>query len=66
MKTHTGRIIFKCRVCEFEVTRQGMLDDHMESEHTKKDHPPEKRDCEKCEQTFPTSLHLEFHICKPA
>ena len=43
-----------------------MLDDHIESEHTKKDHPPEKHDCEKCEQTFPTSLHLEFHICKPA
>ena len=66
MKTHTGRIIFTCRVCEFEATRQGMLDDHMESKHTKKDHPPEKHDCKKCEQTFPTSLHLEFHICKPA
>ena len=65
MRTHTGRIIFTCQVCEFEATRQSMLDDHIEIKHTEKDLPPEKYDCRKCEQVFPTSLHLEYHICKP-
>ena len=65
MMTHTGRIVFMCNICEFETTRQSMLENHMESKHPKNENQSVKHYCEKCEQEFLSSLHLDYHHCKP-
>ena len=64
MMTHTGNIIFTCYICEFEATKQSILEEHMESKHINKEVLPDGLDCDKCEKTFPTKFHHEFHKCK--
>ena len=64
MMTHTGNIIFTCYICEFEVTKQSILEDHKESKHSKEEVLPDVLYCEKCEKTYQTKFHLEFHNCK--
>ena len=64
MMTHTGNIIFTCYICEFEATNQSILEEHMESKHINKEVLPDGLDCDKCEKTFPTKFHHEFHKCK--
>ena len=35
MMKHTGDSIYSCNICEFEATRQSLLENHMEAKHTK-------------------------------
>ena len=65
MMTHTGRILFTCIVCEFEASKQSMLENHMEAKHKKKDDEPKRHQCESCENTFPTLFHVRYHTCTP-
>ena len=64
MATHTGRILFQCGKCEFETTRQAMLDEHHNSRHTTapKLSGPRQR-CEKCEIDFEDAFLFKSHIC---
>ena len=40
MTSHTGRNIFTCCVCEFEATRQVLLNQHLETKHRKSNKSP--------------------------
>ena len=63
MKKHTGRIIFTCVVCEFEATREVILENHMELKHKKNTDRNTK--CENCEKEFPALFLSRYHICGP-
>ena len=64
MTKHTGRIVFQCGKCEFEATKEALLDDHKESKHTTQPEPTvEKRKCEKCEKEFDAGFVFEAHKC---
>ena len=64
MTKHTGRIVFQCGKCEFEATKEYLLDDHKEIKHTAEPQPTiEKRRCEKCEKDFDAGIVFEAHKC---
>ena len=63
MKTHTGRIIFTCIVCEFEATREILLENHMEMKHGEKS--DRKTKCSDCGKMFPALFLSRYHICGP-
>jgi hypothetical protein len=64
MKRHTGRIIFQCGKCEFEATRQSLLENHIEARHSYV--PPQlKQKCERCEKVFPDIFQIKYHTCIP-
>ena len=68
MKRHTGRFNFNCNICEFETTKQSMLEDHIELKHSStKTSPAEKPvfGCDRCEQQFSYSFLLKEHTCQP-
>ena len=65
---HSGTNIFICGICEFEATRQAILENHMENKHTKKTfwwHESEKSDyyCDKCEKKFKNIFVMRYHMC---
>ena len=37
MANQTGSILFICGVCEFEATREAILENHVERKHTRKE-----------------------------
>ena len=61
---HTGRILFTCSICEFESTRQSMLEDPKESKHGIGRTPRIFFPCDICESKFPYFL-LKKHVCVP-
>ena len=68
MTKHTGGIIYTCYVCEFESTRQAMLDDHKETKQTNNnpwwyEHQPTQHHCEYCEKTFKNLFVKRYHNC---
>ena len=50
MNTTTGSSIFNCRTCEFETTKQHILEKHSKSKHTIKDTENWHFTCKKCEK----------------
>ena len=64
MTKHTGRIIFQCGRCEFEATKEALLEDHKETKHTEQPNPMvDKRMCQKCEKEFDAGFVFEAHKC---
>ena len=65
MTKHTGRILFQCGKCEFEATRQSLLDDHKETKHPEIQLPviDTKRRCEKCEKEFEGGFIFDAQKC---
>ena len=66
MRKHTGGQIYTCFICEFEATRQCMLDDHIESKHG--NNKPWWNEveqtchfCERCEKTFQHLFVKRYH-----
>lgn len=62
MKKHTGRYIFSCSVCEFEATREYLLENHKEMKHKNTDCNGNLK-CDQCEKTFPALFLSRYHIC---
>ena len=58
---HTGNMIYQCQICEFEATKQSILEDHIEHKHTQKEQTPYT--CSKCEKTFAYYFLLINHRC---
>ena len=68
-KKHTSVNIFRCWTCEFEYTRQAMLENHLEEKHSKEKlwwHENQTSDhhCEKCGKTFKNLFVKIHHLCK--
>ena len=65
MKSHTGRILFMCGSCEFEATRQNIIENHQASKHRYihelKKNPVYK--CKKCEKNVDDSFFAKPHTC---
>ena len=64
MKKHTGRMIFQCRKCEFEATRQAILDNLIAVKHAQPAPPCKKEMCKHCTKYFPDPFLLKYHSCK--
>ena len=67
-KKHTGKIIYTCGICEFEATKESILEDHHEIKHTKKNFwwmEKEKSEhfCDKCEKKFQNLFVKRYHLC---
>ena len=66
---NTGRILFSCGICEFEASKQCMLENHKESKHANKEHSKEEvssHECRICDTVFQYSFLLKSHACVPA
>ena len=64
MHNHTGSILFTCRICEFESTKQGMLKNHLEEKHTASTKTRKFR-CRVCEKDFVHAFQVKHHKCEP-
>ena len=61
---HTGIFLFQCGKCEFEATKQAMLDNHHELKHpTPQETSAVRHRCEKCEIDFDDAFIFKSHIC---
>ena len=65
---HTESSLYTCGVCEFEATKLAMLNDHIETKHTKQNlwwHENQKSDhfCKKCEKKFKNLFVKRYHPC---
>ena len=65
---HTGTSIYTCGTCEFETTRQAMLNDHIEAKHMKKnfwwlEKEKSEYNCDKCEKKFQNLFVMRYHLC---
>ena len=66
---HTGTSIFYCGRCEFEATRQIILENHLETKHAQKsDYWWQESQkcvyyCDKCEKKFQNLFVMRYHIC---
>ena len=67
MKKHTGEMLFSCYVCEFEATREYLLENHREIKHKKVEVPPVRSepDCSICEESFQHDILVKKHKCSP-
>ena len=67
MKKHTGEMLFSCYVCEFEATREYLLENHREIKHKKVEVPPVRSepDCSICEESFKYNFLVKKHKCSP-
>ena len=50
MKKHTGTNLFTCGQCEFEATKQSMLESHIETKHS---YPNLQPNCEPLKSIYP-------------
>ena len=60
-----GMVPFTCGICEFEATVQGLLSNHIESKHIRKENSVQRETCNKCERVFSHILQLKHHLCEP-
>ena len=58
---HTGNMVYQCQICEFEATKQSLLEDHIDVRHTQKETNNYK--CFKCEKSFQYYFLLINHRC---
>ena len=61
-------IYFICGICEFEATRQELLENHMETKHTKKtfwwqENDRNEYNCDMCEKKFNNLFVMRYHKC---
>ena len=67
MMKHTGRFNFNFNKCEWESTRQSMVEDHKEQKHASiKASEEETMTRERCEKDFAYRFHFKQHACEPA
>ena len=64
MYKHTGRMVYQCRICEFEATKQEILENHIEVKHNVKEVETPRLKCERCENYFGKPFQLKHHSCK--
>ena len=67
-KKHTWRIIYTCGLCEFEATKESILEDHHEIKHTKKnfwwmEKVRSEHFCDRCEKMFQNLFVKRYHLC---
>ena len=69
-KKHMGGLLYRCNICEFEATRQIILENQIEVKHEKKipwwDEAEEgmgEHYCDKCEKKFNHFFVKRYHKC---
>ena len=66
MMKHTGRFVFPCGQCEFEATKQSLLERHIQHKHTaEKKERKNKYECILCTKSFPDEVQRRNHKCAP-
>ena len=69
MKKHTGTNVFTCDQCEFEATKQTMLESRIETKHSDPNLQPKLSEseykCHGCEKTLPDDFNRKNHKCEP-